>query len=192
MKSFQEYLFESSQKTYEFKAKFAVRLTDEDINLIEQALKAVDVANVGKPKFLPMQTHREFPAAGPIEATLLDITVSFPVNEEMVKSLIADRAFLNKADFIVYTKGQFELQPETDGLFEKTGEAILNKEQLEDESGQHQVGEKRVSEFMKDLHTRKYDIAGDDTTKVKTTNELPQNNTSVMGTHKPTMPKVGK
>ena len=180
MKSFQEYLMESQAKTYDFKVKIAVRITDEMLDQIEQALKAVDLAKVGKPKFLPMQTYREFPAMGPIEATLLDVSVNFPVNEEQIKNLIVERAFINSGSIFVYTKGQFEIGDSItpDANFDGTGESILTKDLEKVDGGQEQVGDKRVSNFMKELSTRKYELEGEKTAKAKTTNELPMGTTS--------------
>lgn len=175
MKSFSEYLLESSQKTYDFKVKIAMRVDDDTIEKIESALKAVDLASIGKPTFLPIQVHREFPSRGPIEASLIEVSVHFPVNEEKIKNLIAERGFIPLNALFVYTKGQYDLNSEVSPDTEfGSKDAILTKELEAGQSAQDQVGDKRVSGFLKELQTQQFDIEGGKTAKANTTNDLPQ------------------
>jgi hypothetical protein len=179
MKSFSEYLIESDQKTYDFKVKVAMRVDDLHLDQIEAALKAVDLVKVGKVTNLPMQAHREFPAKGPIEVSLFDVSVRFPSTEDQIRNLITSRALIPAASVFVYTKGQFEIgdkiSPESAAA---SKEAILTKELEVGESAQEQVGDKKVTSFMKELQTRKYELEGEKTAKAKTTNDLPQGNDS--------------
>jgi len=179
MKSFSEYLIESDQKTYDFKVKIAMRVQDLHLDQIEAALKAVDLVKVGKVTHIPMQAHREFPSMGPIEASLVDVSVRFPTNEDNIRNLIVSRALIPTASVYVYTKGQFEIGDKIspDAVFGPK-ESILTKELEAGESAQEQVGDMKVGSFLKDLQTRKYDVEGEKTAKAKTTNDTPQNNTS--------------
>jgi hypothetical protein len=57
-------------------------------------------------------------------------------------------------------------------------EPLLTKELENTSGGQIQVGQKRLDSMLKELESTKFEYAAKNTEKLKTTNELPQGNTS--------------
>lgn len=184
MQNFQKYFYESS-KLFEFRVKIAnVDLTPEVMENIKNAIDAYQIETVSKPKRLPIQEHKDFGKLGPCECHVIDIAVKYPTIVEQIRQLIVNRAQINADCVCVYTKGQAEQEDSVVERIDNQG-AVLETEELEsDASGQELVGEKRNLSLLKELETRKYEIAGNDTPAVKTTNELPQNNTSPVGNTK--------
>lgn len=88
MKTFKEYLTES-KKTYDFKVKMACTCEAKDIEKIKEALTKFKVESVTQPKRLPIQESPEFPNCGPVEISIFDVSLNYPVNDEQVRQAIA-------------------------------------------------------------------------------------------------------
>ena len=193
MENFQKYFYQAN-KLFEFRVKLAnVDLTDSNVmESIKNAIDAYQVESVSKPKRLPIQEHKDFAKLGACECYTVDIAVRYPTIVEQIRQLIINRAMINADCVCVYTKDQYDQEDAVTERIDNQG-PVLEKAELEDvPGGQELVGEKRLTSFLKELETRKQEIAGTDTTVGgekdpaygKTTNELPQGNTSPVGTHK--------
>lgn len=192
MQNFQKYFYESS-KLFEFRVKIAnVELTPEVMESIKNAIDAYQVETVSKPKRLPIQEHKDFGKLGPCECHMFDVAVKYPTIVEQIRQLIINRAMINADCVCVYTKDQADQEDAVVERIDNQG-AVLETPELEADSGaQELVGEKRNISLLKELETRKYEIAGSETTDAKTTNDLPQGNTSPVGTTKPTIKTLPK
>lgn len=179
MKPFLSFLTECTQK-YEFKVKIAgVEMTDQVKDQLEHALSAYSIDSISKPQHLPIaSSHLDFPTMENVEVYMINVTLKYPCTDEQLRQTIASQGRIPMANVVIVPKNQpEELQRELDANKKEDSKALLDTEDLGGESAQEQVGDKKISSFLKDLQTRKYDIEGS-TEKAKTTNDLPMNNTS--------------
>jgi hypothetical protein len=195
MKPFKAYLTES-HKTYDFRIRLACELPDDLISKIKTVLEAYKLDSISKPKRLPIQETPEFPNMGPVEVSIMEISLNYPCNDEQVRTLIAERAGINLACIKVNpTNSPYEAildGTEVSNLGGKPGESVLLQDNMERErpgkGGEALVGSERIPNLMKELEeTRKYEypeVAGGKAPVAKTTNELPQGSASPIGTHK--------
>ena len=190
MKSFTHYLTESAQK-FEFKIKVANFEPDDDtLDRIERALKTYDLDSISKPKRLPIQASLDFPNHGPIEVHVMDVVLNYPVNDAQLRQTVHDQAFIPLANIVVIPKNhpeelrRDEEAEEAEKNEDKTPEAILTKP-LEDNGvkGEDHYGKKFTDSILKDLKSREFEFAATEK-KPQTTNDLPQGNTSPIGSGK--------
>ena len=166
MKNFQSYYFESD-KLFEFRIKVAnVDITQASIlESIKNAIDAYQLETISKPKRLPIQEHKDFGKMGPCEVYVVDVAVKYPTITEQIRQLVINRAQLHPDCICVYTKNQVEQADLIDEQLEDTDGALLNDPKLKDVPGaQELVGQGRVASLIKELETRKYEIAGTDKT----------------------------
>ncbi|CAB4125838.1 hypothetical protein UFOVP181_400 [uncultured Caudovirales phage] len=155
MKSFKEYLLESKQ-TYDFKVKIAGECPEKCAEEIKAALSKYDVASISKGTRSPIQeTHYDFPEEKNIEVTVYEVCLNYPVNSAEVRAAVADR--LNKTESCIRVRNPEEeaeciLNHAND---EASGEALLEKPELEEVDGQSLVGNKHVMSLLKELNKDK-------------------------------------
>jgi hypothetical protein len=192
MKPFKAYLTES-HKTYDFRIRLACELPDDLISKIKTVLEAYKLDSISKPKRLPIQETPEFPNMGPVEVSVMEISLNYPCNDEQVRTLIAERAGINLACIKVNpTNSPYEaaLQGlEQSNKSSQPGESVLLQPDMVAEKVESDlVGNARIPNLIKELEeTRKYEypeVAGGKSSAAKTTNELPQGSASPIGTHK--------
>lgn len=118
---------------------------------------------------------------------MFDVAVRYPTITEQIRQLIIQRAQIPGDKVCVYTQAQME-QEELNVAEEAKG-SVLEQHELTDELGQDLVGEKRLTSFLKELETRKYDIEGKEKADGKTTNEITQGTTSPVGSTKIAKPE---
>ena len=180
MKTFVEYLTEAADKTYDFKIKMCCEPDKDILNAMENVLKAYDMASMSKPKRLPIKEHPgEFPNRGPIEVHVIEASVKMPVTPPQIKEMMKQRAGINEADILVYTKGQDESYVADQGA--KADGALLEKDLEESDNSEHGT-EKFKNNMLKDLESSiKHEYADPNTEKGKTTNDLPTGDKSPVG-----------
>lgn len=187
-KSFTKYLIES-EKSWPFKIRLAVEPTAEVLENIRNAIEAYGVDKLSKTTKLPMQDYpADFPEHGPIEVYVLDAVMSYPCTTEQLATLIHERAGIDRANFIVRTAIMDSNSIPVN--LEKTGKSLLTQD-LEDVDNKSSRTDNQL-EMLKDLESIKYEFAAKSDATGKTTNDLPQGNTSTLGTHKPKLPPKGK
>ena len=180
MKTFTEYLTEAADKTYDFKIKTCCELDKDKLDAMENVLKAYDMVSMSKPKRLPIKEHPgEFPNKGPIEVHVIEASVKMPVTPPQIKEMMKQRAGINEADILVYTKGQDESYVADQGA-EADG-ALLEKDYDKSDNSEHGT-EKFKNNMLKDLESSiKHEYADPNTEKGKTSNDLPMGDKSPMG-----------
>ena len=155
MKSFKEYLIESKQ-TYDFKIKIAGECPENCAETIKAALGQYDVESVSKGTRSPIQeTHFDFPEEKNIEVTVYEVCLNYPANSTQVRAAIASK--INKTESQVRVRNPEE---EAEVLLnhsndESSGEALLEKPELEEVDGQKLVGDKHVMSLLKELSKNK-------------------------------------
>ena len=204
MENFQKYFYQAN-KLFEFRIKVAnVDLTADGIlDSIKNAIDAYQVESISKPKRLPIQEHREFGKMGPCECYIVDVAVLYPTVVEQIRQLVINRAMINADCICVYTKNQSLQEDEVEAKIVSQGEdgPIIENPELKDEPGaQELVGQGRRDSLLKELVTRKYEVAGDDTNadkvfiskKGQTLNDIAQGNIDPVGSIKKQMPDPTK
>ena len=188
MKNLQTYFFESS-KLFEFKIKLAnYQATADVVDRIKNAVDAYCVETISKPKRLPIQEHREFPQWGPCESWQFDVKLAYPTNTVQIRQALKERAQLNPDWMHVRNLLEADMTDEAEARGKDHEGALLDEEELKaDEGGQELAGQARIGSLLKELESRKYDVAGKESADRKTTNDVPQNNTSPVGTKQNTI-----
>ena len=195
MKSLTHYLLESEQKTYDFRIKIAgIELNNDALDRIEHALQAYDIATMSKPKRLPICTKSlDFPTFGAVEVSIISASLKYPCNDQQIRTALGVQGRFPVSNIVVVpANSPEELRREEDDVdtcdedetkqTKKKKEALLSSDELESNSeGQPQVGQKRLDTMLKELEkdrTNKIEFEKTEKTNSKTTNELPQDNTS--------------
>jgi len=160
MKSFTDY-FTNNQKRYEF----TVRLANCDFNNdmkknMERGLSAYVVETIGAAKRLPITEHSEFPGLGACDVHMFQVAVKYPVVSDQIRQTVAESLKISARQVFVRSIGE-------EANFAKSAEpkkaadgSVLNNPELEAESGQAMVGNSRIESMLKELQTRRYEIAG--------------------------------
>lgn len=184
MKSFQSYIFEL-QKPSEFRIKMAtIEPKGEVMDRIKNALDTYQLESVSAVKRLPITEHREFPQWGPCECWQFDVTVTYPTNTVAIRQALKERAQLNPDWLNVRNLAEAEYTDEAEAAGKDNEGALLDKEDLGGSTeGQELAGQTRVSSLLKELESRKFEVAGGTTAEGKTTNDVPQGDVSPVGTN---------
>lgn len=189
MKNLSAY-FHETEKVYEFQIKLAhVEPKGEILDRIKNALNAFQVESVSPLKRLPIKEHWEFAKEGACECYIIEVGVRYPTIPGQIRQLVSERAGINASWICVKTKAEAlneeAFYDQADDNEEHKG-ALLNDPNIASESAQDAVGEKRLTSLIKELSaaTRKFEIQGTESSDGKTTNEIPQSNTSPIGTNK--------
>lgn len=188
MKNFSAYYHETN-KVYEFRIKLAhVEPKGEVLDKIKNALNAFQVESVSPIKRLPIADHWEFANEGACECYVVDIGLRYPTIPGQIRQLVNERAGINASWLNVKTLAE-ALNDDLSWAQAEENEKnspILEKEELGGPSGQDLVGDKRLTSLIKELSnaSKKFDVAGTEKADGKTTNEIPQGNTSPIGTLK--------
>ena len=201
MKPFQGYIYELS-RPYEFRVKMATIDPKSVMEDIKNALNAWQLESVSAVKSLPIQEHREFPQWGPCECWTFDVKVAYPTNNVQIRQALKERARLNPDWIVVRNLHEAEYTDEAEAPNADAAKgALLQQEDLGGSTeGQSLVGQNRIGSLLKELESRKYDIAGTDTTVGgdkqssygKTTNQIAQGNVDPVGSRQNRIPNPTK
>lgn len=184
MKPFQSYIFEIN-KPYEFRIKMATINPSTVMEQIKNALNAWQLESVSAVKSLPIQEHQEFPQWGPCECWTFDVKLAYPTTAVQVRQVIKERAGLNPDWLCVRNLNEATDTDEAEARGKDHKGALLNEPELkEDPNGQPLVGQARIGSLLKELESRKVEIAGTDKADGKTTNDVPPGDVSPIGTVK--------
>ena len=193
MKNLSAY-FHETHKVYEFRIKMAhVEPKGEVLDRIKNALDCFQVETISAVKRLPVTEHWEFAKEGACDCYMLDVGLKYPTIPGQIRQLIGERAGVNASWVDVKTMADALNEQLVWGPVESNEDEspLLTKEDLGGPSAQEAVGQKRLSNLIKELsaNTRKQEIQGTDTEYAtgKTTNDAPQQNNSPIGSTKNTL-----
>ena len=190
MKNFLKYLSEV-QKTYEFRIKIANCDPKDQLDGLKVGLSKYAVESVSTAKRLPIKANDiDFPSIPNCEVFLMDAVLKYPVNDQQLRSIVAERLGCPIANVVVVPKNHPEeiWRWDIDGQSEikeyKQGDAELTKPLPEADADQ-KAASKAYSEagtILKELSKpAEFEIAGSDNTiggvanpaYGKTTNDIP-------------------
>ena len=203
LKNFLNYLQES-EKTYEFRIKFANVDPAEKMDQIKAVLEAYAVESLSTPKRLPItESDIDFPNVKNCQVYLMDAVLKYPCNDAQIRAILSERAGIDQASIFVVPKNHPEEQRRwnEDGTSDireyKQGESVLDKpyEDCPDAKAAADAYAKPES-ILKELSTPDTVVEGSDNAPEgnasKTTNELPQNDKSPIGSTKNKIPSPVK
>jgi len=197
MKTFQHYLTES-ERTYDYRIKVVGDVSPDFFDRLETKLAQFDIVKMTKPKKTPvMATIKDFPEEKNQSVTNVDVSFRYPAIEPQIKQLAQLLGFDPNHICMLTQNYQDSMDQEAKDvdalnkdLLTDTDFPALNAEQKElskDYSAdpyQHSV--------LKNTYRSDFDIAGGKTPAAKTTNDLPQGNTSPFANIKrPPKPATG-
>jgi len=183
MKAFQTYIAELNT-SYKFRVKIAkIEPKGEVLEHIKNALNTYQLENIGTPKSLPIMEHRDFPRMGACECYIFDVTVKYPVTPAQLRGIIAARGLLNEECVCVYNEDTMTQEDAVQERIDSQG-AVLTEPDYKTEPQGDIAGQPLVDSFIKELSTRKYEFAAKSDADGKSTNDIPQNNSSILKPNK--------
>ncbi len=160
MKSFTEYLIESvEEKKYAFKIKIAGELPENCEDVMETALKKYDVTKFTKSKTVPIQSKvPDFPAMENIEVSVFDIELTYPTTSQVLTSYMAEQTGVSLDRIKVRSPlEEAEVELNTEHSDKKENKSLLTQD-YQKENNQGIVGDKGVSNFLKELSKARKDL----------------------------------
>lgn len=163
MKSLKEYLAES-EKTYDFRFKSIVELTDEQLDKFERHLRKYEAFDIESPKKTIMQrAPMDFYNTDAGEVFIIDFKTKLPATPPQLTNEIIEKLGIAERDFRVRSKGSpaemedaLNIDNDSAGPVEKS--ALLDDENYSEVEG-HDVsdytGEEHKTKFLKDLETHR-------------------------------------
>lgn len=163
MKTFTEFLIESS-KTYEFRVKVACDCSDDHMERFENQLERYGLESISKPKRTPIQKQ---PAGfgskvKDTEVSIIEIETNYPAAPHQITALAQEVFGLPESHVVTINKNDKEEIAREEAADEKEGEyePLLNSEYA-DEKQEEVFGDKYNENMLKELETRKYEMASD-------------------------------
>lgn len=179
MKSFNEYITES-KKTYEFKIKIAGDIREDFKTKLKGAMERFSIVKMDNGKRLPIaETHLDFPELKNTNVTVFNVEVNYPTTPQVLENYVSQVCSCSLANIRVKTANQDAEHEELKIKEKKTlDDSLLATEELGGESAQEQVGQKRISSFLKDLAADAKSRAHPDAPKEKAS-EMPESGASI-------------
>ena len=155
MKNFKEYITEST-KVYPFKVKIAWDIPENFEKNMKSALSKFSVESMSKGKRTPIQsTPLDFPNLKDTEVTIYEINLKYPVTSYGLAEYISHNLGIVSEKVRVRNPAeQAEIDKQQEHLldsFSTDPKGSLLMQDYDTEDNQKTVGDKRISEFMKEL-----------------------------------------
>jgi phosphoketolase len=179
MKSFNEYLTES-KKTYEFKIKIAGDIDEELKTKLKGAMERFSVVKMDNGKRLPIaERHLDFPELENTNVTVFSVEVNYPTTTQVLENYVSQVCGCEQNRVRVRTANQDAEHAELK-IKEKNSldDTLLATEELGGESAQDKVGQKHISNFLKDLAADAKSRAHPNAPKEKAS-EMPESGASI-------------
>ena len=183
MRSLTEFLTES-KKNYEYRIKIAVDCPKEHVDALKKLFAKFNMVSMSDMKTTPVtKCPYDFPGLENESVNIFDVVFEYPASTgqlaELMQKLgisenrvvILDRRFNDSMDAEVAAK-------EHEGAL--LDDAALPPQTTEQKDAADAYGNS-FQDVVKDMETRKYEIAGGETTAASTTNDLPQGTKSPVG-----------
>jgi hypothetical protein len=156
MKTFIDILNES-KKVYPFKIGVAGELPQEFSDKLETALQKFGVSNLTNGKKTPIQERPlDFPQLHNTEVTYFETDLSYPTTPQVLRSYLASICDVHESYITVRRPNEpLEMYQEEFANHSKQEEyeTLLTQQDMGGESAQHNVGDNRVMDLLKELET---------------------------------------
>lgn len=162
MKRLQQYLMES-QKTYEFRMKTIVELSDEQLDKLENHLRKYEAYDIETPKRTIMQSAPlDFYNSGANEVYIIDFKTKLPVSPQILLNEIVSKLGIgegsvrirNRAEPLDEIDTKYLEDSEKDTSKEKKKKALLTDpdyKEVKNPKADDYHGEKHKTKFMREL-----------------------------------------
>jgi hypothetical protein len=185
MKSYIQYLTDNEKK-YGFRAKIATEITKESMDKLQKVLARWNLEAISEPKHLPVsEDHTGFGHLKATDLYIIDMVVNYPCTPYEMQAAIHEATNIPFSHIMVVTPNQEVLAAPITS--EAPGEAILEKSYPEQKAPQ------LLADLANALKIRTIEHPFAVKPEVgKTTNDIPQYNTSPVGTNKNKLPERGR
>jgi hypothetical protein len=197
MKTFHQYLAES-QRTYDYRIKILGEVPPEFIKHLEEKMAQFDIVKMSRPKSTPIQKlQKDFPGAENQSMTIVDVSFRYPAIEPQIKQLAQLLGF--NPNFIA-----LQTQAYDDSIAKEIADITAqNKDLIADTDYPAPDAEQRALSqdysanpyqhaVLQNEYRSDFTVAGGKTPPAKTTNDIPQQDTSPFANIKrPPRPATG-
>lgn len=189
MKAFAEYLTESA-KQYMFRVRVACDVDKNLIDKLKNALDKFDVAAISEPKRLPITQksfgfdHLDYP-----EIHIIDVSTNYPCTPTELSAAFNEVGVPGSLVMVTTLNQEVLLAPIASEA--GVGKAILDKD-LPNQTYPQMLADLEQAIANKESAKYQYAYAATKTSAGKTSNDLPQGNTSPVGTKKNKIPNPYK
>jgi len=187
MKTYYEYLIESEQ-TYKYRVKVAGGCDNECLKELETKLAKFDLINMSSPKTTPvMEDPLDFPGVKNMEVCMFEVEIAYPAGQDALYDMIESCTRRPKSQIKVVSDHFAQSYEENEGA--EPEEAPILEKDYDEQSKEAGEAYADPAKVVPETPTR-FKIAGGDTPKAQTTNDLPMGDKSAMGSVKPKLPNV--
>lgn len=183
MKTFSRYLAES-ERTYDYRIKLCGRVPDDLLRQLKSRLDQFDPVSLGDPKTTPIQIiPTDFPGFKNEAITMFDVSFRYPAIEPQIKQIMQimgfdpNRVVMTTRDYNDGLRDEYErIKDENQDLIKDTDFPADTKEQ---KGLKRDYGAKAHDHVvLKNQYRSDFTVAGGKTPAAKTTNDLPQGQSS--------------
>jgi hypothetical protein len=185
MKPFAHYLAES-ERVYTYRIKLAGDVPAGFERGMRDKLSQFDVVKMSSPRVTPVrEVIPDFPAFKNERVTIIDIDTRYPAIEPQVKQL-AQLMGIDPNRVVMNTRNYEESMTRENDEIEQENKDLLSDTEYPSDTAQQRALKKDYATgpydhaVLKNAYRSSFTIAGNKTPAAKTTNELPQGNTSPM------------
>jgi len=186
-KTYYQYLLESEQ-TYKYRVKVAGGCDNECLKELETKLAKFDLINMSSPKTTPvMEDPLDFPGVKNMEVCMFEVEIAYPAGQDALYDMIESCTRRPKSQIKVVSDHFAQSYEENEGADPE--EAPILEKDYDEQSKEAGEAYADPAKVVPETPTR-FKIAGGDTPKAQTTNDLPMGDKSAMGSVKPKLPNV--
>lgn len=185
MKSYIQYLTDNEKK-YGFRAKIATEITKESMDKLQKVFARWNLEAISEPKHLPVsEDHTGFGHLKATDLYIIDMVVNYPCTPAEMQAAIHEATNIPFSHIMVVTPNQEVLAAPI--VAENPGKTILDSPYPEQKAPQ------LLADLANALKIRTIEHPFAVKPEVgKTTNDIPQYNTSPVGTNKNKLPERGR
>jgi len=186
-KTYYQYLLESEQ-TYKYRVKVAGGCDNECLKELETKLAKFDLINMSSPKTTPvMEDPLDFPGVKNMEVCMFEVEIAYPAGQDALYDMIESCTRRPKSQIKIVSDHFAQSYEENEGA--EPEEAPILEKDYDEQSKEAGEAYADPAKVVPETPTR-FKIAGGDTPKAQTTNDLPMGDKSAMGSVKPKLPNV--
>ena len=186
-KTYYQYLLESEQ-TYKYRVKVAGGCDNECLKELENKLAKFDLINMSSPKTTPvMEDPLDFPGVKNMEVCMFEVEIAYPAGQDALYDMIESCTRRPKSQIKIVSDHFAQSYEENEGA--EPEEAPILEKDYDEQSKEAGEAYADPAKVVPETPTR-FKIAGGDTPKAETTNDLPMGDKSAMGSVKPKLPNV--
>jgi hypothetical protein len=197
MKTFHQYLAES-QRTYDYRIKILGEVPPEFIKHLEEKMAQFDIVKMSRPKSTPVQKLlKDFPGAENQSMTFMDVSFRYPAIEPQIKQLAQLLGF--NPNYITLQTAAYDdsIAKEIADITAQNHDLIADTDYPAPDAEQKALSQDYSANpyqhaVLQNEYRSDFTVAGGKTPPAKTTNDIPQQDTSPFANIKrPPRPATG-